>query len=275
MNQSPKIALIGCKGLNSQILLNKLLEKNDVNIVLYIEVPIIPKSPKTGHAMSGTMRKIKQSPIKFLGFQFLVFHVAAFLAILFGKSLSSIAKRKGVPVIKKKIVDLEILNLLIKNNINLIINSSALILTNEILNIPGTGTLNCHAAPLPEFRGPGNAFWILSEPSKKAYGTIHFVNSGVDNGPVVIQTIPRYIIQSTTLLGLWINIRLDLSDCLNLILKQYTKNTQILSCAQDEKKAFQRSFPDKQALDKLKVRGHHLANIRDLVVFAKCIFNRA
>ena len=221
MNQSTKIALIGCKGLNSQILLSKLLGNNDINIVLFVEVPIIPKSPKTGQAMSRTMRKIKQSPIKFLGFQFLVFHFAAFLAILFGKSLLSIAKRNGVPVIKKKIVDTEFLNLLSSSNINLIINSSALILTEEILRIPGTGTLNCHAAPLPEFRGPGNAFWMLSESSEKAYGTIHFVNLGVDNGPVVIHTVPHYINQGRTLLDLWINLRLDLSYCLNLILKQY------------------------------------------------------
>lgn len=275
MNQSKKIALVACKGLNSQILLCKLLENNEINIGLLIEVPIIPQSPKTRRAMSGTMHKIKRSPIKFLGFQLFVFHVAALLAMLLGKSPKSIAKRKGIPVIQKKIVDSEFLRLIFENNINLIVNSSALILTDEILRIPNAGTLNCHAAPLPEFRGPGNAFWMLAESSKKAYGTIHFVSLGVDSGPVIIQTIPRFIDPGTTLLELWINIRLDLSICLSQILEQYTKNSEIFSYAQDENKANQRSFPDQQALAQLKARGHHFANIKDLVVFTKCIFNRA
>jgi len=72
-------------------------------------------------------------------------------------------------------------------NVDLVLNQSELLLRKEVLAIPRLGFINRHASLLPRFRGRLGSFWAhaAEEPS---YGTtIHFVDEGIDTGPIILQ----------------------------------------------------------------------------------------
>ncbi len=61
-----------------------------------------------------------------------------------------------------------------------------------LLEVPRLGILNCHMGPLPKYRGMDVVEWpILEQASRTAdVGmTTHFMDSGVDTGPVLISRI--------------------------------------------------------------------------------------
>jgi methionyl-tRNA formyltransferase len=64
---------------------------------------------------------------------------------------------------------------------------SALLLKEELLNIPKIGVLNRHASLLPHFRGRVGSFWGHAQDLPEYGVTIHFVNEEIDAGPIVVQ----------------------------------------------------------------------------------------
>ncbi len=70
---------------------------------------------------------------------------------------------------------------------DVIINQSQFIIKKELLSIAPLGMLNRHNALLPKNRGRLTPFWVLYKGEKETGVSIHFVDEGVDSGPVVIQ----------------------------------------------------------------------------------------
>jgi len=60
------------------------------------------------------------------------------------------------------------------------------ILRDEILKVPRLGTLNSHLALLPEIRGMNSPEWSLLCGVPLGI-TIHFMDSGIDTGPIVLR----------------------------------------------------------------------------------------
>jgi len=79
------------------------------------------------------------------------------------------------------------LSILEKGKPDIIINQSQSILKVPILNIPTIGTLNRHNALLPRNRGRLTPFWVLYKEETETGVSIHFVEEGIDSGPIVIQ----------------------------------------------------------------------------------------
>jgi methionyl-tRNA formyltransferase len=74
-----------------------------------------------------------------------------------------------------------------RRGIDILVNAGTpRILKKEILSAPTTGVLNCHPGLLPQFRGCTCVEWAiyLDQPIGN---TVHFMNEGIDEGPVVIQ----------------------------------------------------------------------------------------
>jgi methionyl-tRNA formyltransferase len=61
------------------------------------------------------------------------------------------------------------------------------ILKKEIIETPALGCLNVHASFLPKYRGPNPLYWVLANKEAKTGVTVHFVDEGVDTGPIVLQ----------------------------------------------------------------------------------------
>lgn len=70
---------------------------------------------------------------------------------------------------------------------DIIINQTELLLKRPLLQVPRLGVINRHASLLPHFRGRLASFRAhANEPPE--YGvTIHFVDEGLDSGPIVLQ----------------------------------------------------------------------------------------
>jgi len=65
--------------------------------------------------------------------------------------------------------------------------ASPQILKPELLSIPKQGAINLHGGYLPDFPGVFTPFWNLLEGSKEAGCTIHYMEAGVDSGPIIKQ----------------------------------------------------------------------------------------
>ena len=85
------------------------------------------------------------------------------------------------------------LDLLRKNDIDVIINQSQSILQKELLDIPKIGVVNRHNALLPKNRGRLTPFWVLYKGEKETGVSIHFVTEGIDDGPIIVQE--KYLVQ--------------------------------------------------------------------------------
>src|SRR5690606_37650873 len=68
---------------------------------------------------------------------------------------------------------------------DVILNQSQHIVKKAVLDIPRIGVLNRHGAPLPNYKGRLAPFWQLL--NNEAYGglTYHFLDEGIDTGPIV------------------------------------------------------------------------------------------
>lgn len=79
------------------------------------------------------------------------------------------------------------LNHLRKAEPDVIINQSQYIIKKELLEIPKIGVINRHNALLPKNRGRLTPFWVLYKREKETGVSIHFVDEGMDSGPIIVQ----------------------------------------------------------------------------------------
>ena len=61
------------------------------------------------------------------------------------------------------------------------------IIRNRIRSIPRLGVLNFHPSLLPRYRGPTPLYWILRQGETSSGVTVHFIDEGIDTGPIVAQ----------------------------------------------------------------------------------------
>lgn len=57
----------------------------------------------------------------------------------------------------------------------------------ELLNIPKKGFINLHPSLLPDYRGMSPQHWPIINGEKESGVTVHYVDSGVDTGDIIIQ----------------------------------------------------------------------------------------
>ena len=62
------------------------------------------------------------------------------------------------------------------------------ILRKPIIDIPTLGVINLHGALLPKFRGGSPINWALIKGEKETGVTIHYIDEGVDTGPIIKQS---------------------------------------------------------------------------------------
>lgn len=67
---------------------------------------------------------------------------------------------------------------------DLVVYAGGGILRKEFLERPAIGTLNAHGGPLPAIRGMNAAEWALFH-GKQPGTTVHFMDAGVDTGPIL------------------------------------------------------------------------------------------
>ncbi len=61
------------------------------------------------------------------------------------------------------------------------------ILKPEILSLAPRGALNIHPSLLPKYRGADPVFWVVRNGEQRTGVTVHWMDAGVDTGPIVCQ----------------------------------------------------------------------------------------
>jgi phosphoribosylglycinamide formyltransferase-1 len=107
------------------------------------------------------------------------------------------AKKHGIPVAviknsdfkNKEEFDLELIRILRSNNVDLVILAGFMrIITPTLLNAFPQKVMNIHPALLPSFPGTHGQKQALEYGVKISGCTVHFVDEGVDTGPIIIQS---------------------------------------------------------------------------------------
>lgn len=57
----------------------------------------------------------------------------------------------------------------------------------ELLELPRLGCINLHAGLLPRYRGINPTFWVLANGETETGVTVHFMDSRLDNGDIIVQ----------------------------------------------------------------------------------------
>lgn len=108
-------------------------------------------------------------------------------------SVGAVARKYGIPVTQAVDVNSgEFLKHLRDLKVELIVSISGTQLYRKpLLDQTPAGIINCHGALLPKYRGLMPSFWTLCNDEKMGGVTVHFVDSKLDNGPIVVQKFYR------------------------------------------------------------------------------------
>ena len=108
-----------------------------------------------------------------------------------GKNLSDVARLHGVPLLTVNDPNEPVCEQVLKAvRPDVIVFTGGGLIRKNILSIPRLGVMNCHSALLPRFRGMDVVEWTILEGAAQDPGlglTLHFMDSGVDTGPLLAQ----------------------------------------------------------------------------------------
>ncbi len=106
--------------------------------------------------------------------------------------VEEIAKKYNIDLFNSdNLEDLNFLNLL--KNINpdvFIVISYGKLLSEKILTIPKSGTINIHPSLLPLYRGPSPVASAILDGAKETGVSIMLLDKGMDSGPILLQSQP-------------------------------------------------------------------------------------
>jgi len=104
-------------------------------------------------------------------------------------TIAAVARKYGVPVHETPDVNSEeFLPLLRELGVDLIVSVSGTQWYGKRLREQTPrGIINCHGALLPKYRGLMPSFWTLANGESEGGVSVHFVDSGLDSGPIVVQ----------------------------------------------------------------------------------------
>jgi len=103
-------------------------------------------------------------------------------------SLNSISMKNRIPFLKVSDPNnSDAIEFLKKQRPDLILSIGSIIMRKPFLEIPTMGVLNVHMGILPKYRGVGVTEWpIIESGNDKGLGvTLHFMDTGVDTGPIL------------------------------------------------------------------------------------------
>lgn len=69
----------------------------------------------------------------------------------------------------------------------IVVSTFSQILCGRVIGVPKTACINAHNSLLPKYRGPYPVFWALYHGEEKTGVTVHFVNTGIDDGDIILQ----------------------------------------------------------------------------------------
>ena len=118
------------------------------------------------------------------------------------------------------------------------------------------GIVNCHGALLPKYRGLMPSFWTLANGEEEGGVSVHYVDSKLDNGPIIVQK--KYRIGPHESLEAVMARSKDLAaeaiiECVRLV---EAGDPPCMPNPEEESTHF--SMPDREDMKRFRERGHRL-----------------
>lgn len=106
-----------------------------------------------------------------------------------GATVAGVAEREGVPLWPAELVrDPALAERLAAEGVDLLLNvHSLLIVRAEIVAAPRIGSFNLHPGPLPEYAGLNAPSWAIANGERHHAATLHWMEPGLDTGPVAYE----------------------------------------------------------------------------------------
>lgn len=146
---------------------------------------------------------------------------------------------------------------------DLIISLCHQILKEPLISLPRSGIINLHPGVLPEFKGIQPYFWELSEGSALAGATLHWIeDEGIDTGRILARTTFSIPERCSVQLNYYLTIRAAsqlLPECVARVVRGELHGTP-----QGAEDGQYYRWPDSEAFDRLRARGHSLISFRQL-----------
>jgi len=167
-------------------------------------------------------------------------------------TLRAVAAEKGIACFHLKNVNSPVSLSKIKNiEPDLIISVQDQIFGKELLEIPKLGCINKHAALLPEYKGVWPVFWAMLNNESQTGLTIHWIDSGVDTGRIIVQR-PVPINQGDSMYDLYRKIFALCAVSLNEAVAMIKENP---SGGTVQRKGCYFSFPDRASVLRFRQKG--------------------
>ena len=255
------------EGLSTHLIYSELLANHPELFSAVIRMPLIPLTKKTNEPSRAIKKKLLQAPVSFLVFNAVVSKGFGTLARVTGHSIRDICRDRSIAHESFESTRQALVQRLTELSPDWVFNCSSIILDDELIGTARRGVLNYHCAPLPEYRGPANYFWLLLEKARTAQATLHHVDSGVDTGDIVALSPPVPVNAETTVFGLWSQLRLQAYPMFRRHLDDIASGRPLPREPQDPSRARLRTFPTRR--DMRGAAGLRIFGARELVDIIK------
>lgn len=187
------ILLYNSGHLGSMIVLNKILKMKCFKVVGIVKASNIDFSEKGLLKVSKNIRKIGLFLTLMLVLQRLIYILGFLITFIFPfykrklRNSSQIAAEYNIPLIlSNNINSPDTLKFIEELKPDITVSAYfPQILKKEALAIPRMGTLNIHPGWLPEYKGAMVYFWALTNNENSAGVSVHWMDEGIDTGPLL------------------------------------------------------------------------------------------
>jgi methionyl-tRNA formyltransferase len=174
-------------------------------------------------------------------------------------SVSGVLRKHDIPEdTPENVNDPAFLDDLRTKNVDLVISIACpQIIREELRDLPPHGVINVHGALLPEYRGKLPSFWVLANGETTTGVTVHYVNEGLDDGPIIVQErVP--IKQEDTLHSLVLRSKVQFgATALAAAVRQMLDGTVSVQDNPAEDASYF-SFPTREAIRDFRARGRRV-----------------
>ncbi len=129
-----------------------------------------------------------------VGAKYIFYKVASKLPATAGRkcffSVEQVCRHYGVRVVRTRDVNApDFLGRLAQWDPDLVISVAApQVFREALISLPRRGCVNIHSSKLPRYRGMLPNFWQMYHGEKSVGLTIHYINAGIDDGDILVQT---------------------------------------------------------------------------------------
>ena len=154
-------------------------------------VGCVLSNPSPFGKQEGFLKKSYRT-FRIFGINFFLYYSFKFILnkIFYKKDVFKVLRKHSIPIIKidDSINSKSSLNEIKRYKPDLLISILGnQIFKEDLINLAPKGCINLHTALLPKYRGLMPTFWVLKNGEKETGVSVFFVDSEIDNGPIIIQ----------------------------------------------------------------------------------------